>query len=96
MGQLMLAGCYDNVSRIIIYSTINFSSIKMLLCRSGWRKAGPDRERISSALSSQVSAYIESVVLENIASHRTHWGDSYARQVGRLWRNIIRPVGSLQ
>ena len=57
MGQLMLAGCYDNVSRIIIWpatplhqSTINFSSIKMLLCRSGWRKAGPDKERISSNL----------------------------------------------
>ena len=57
MGQLMLAGCYDNVSRIIIYSTtqlhnstINFSSIKLLLCRTGWRKAGPDKERISSNL----------------------------------------------
>ena len=66
MGQLMLAGCYDNVSRIIIYSTtpplhhstINFSSIKMLLCRSDWRKAGPDKERISSNLTGGFSAYI--------------------------------------
>ena len=57
MGQLMLAGCYDNVSRIIICSTINFSSIKMLVCRSGWRKAGPDKERISSNLT-WVSSYI--------------------------------------
>ena len=63
MGQLMLAGCYDNVSRIMIYSTttlhstINFSSIKMLVCRSGWRKAGPDKERISSNLT-WVSSYI--------------------------------------
>ena len=32
-GQLVLAGCYDNVSRIIIYSTINFSSIKC--CSAG-------------------------------------------------------------
>ena len=35
------------------------------------------------------------LVMENISSLRTHGGDSYAGQVGRLWRNIIHPVGSL-
>ena len=43
MGQLMLVGCYDNVSRIIICSTINFSSIKYCSAGLAWERLGQAR-----------------------------------------------------
>ena len=70
----------------------------MLLCRSDWRKAGPDKERISSNLAGGGGPIFSNgkyIISYPHQSQGYHWGDSYAGQVGRLRRNIILPVGSL-